>query len=157
LKYAKNLEEGWISRQEKLAELSPSSLKRRRFELEAWVSVEHKSKFSDKKSFSSSASLKVSSPRAVTIGTIEEERAQVAKIIALVNKKSAEIKAKLIAKEDKAPQEEVEEELEISIDELQDTKHENERLADLLTEQILQELLAQETHAANLGKTVRRT
>jgi len=71
-------------------------LQRKRFELEAWVSVERKgSSKSDKKSLSSSASIKISTPRAVVVGTIEEERAQVAKLIALVNKKSDEIKQKL--------------------------------------------------------------
>jgi len=63
-----------------LAELSPRSLCRQRYELESWVSFERLSK------------KKPSSPKAVTgLSTIEEERAQVAKIISLVNRKSNEI------------------------------------------------------------------
>ena len=37
LKFASNLEQGWISRQEKLNALSPSEVKRKRYELEEWV------------------------------------------------------------------------------------------------------------------------
>ena len=37
LKFASNLEQGWISRQEKLNALSPSEVKKKRYELEEWV------------------------------------------------------------------------------------------------------------------------
>ena len=102
LKYALNLEEGWITRQEKLAELSPKSLQKRRFELESWVTLERNGPKSSKKSGSSSASYSKlngnHSPRAVPVGSIEEERTQVARIIDMVNKKSKEIKNKLTPK-----------------------------------------------------------
>ena len=37
LKFANKLESGWISRQEKLNVLSPREVKKKRYELEEWV------------------------------------------------------------------------------------------------------------------------
>lgn len=99
---------------------------------------------------------KTSSPRAVTFGTVEEERAQVAKIISMVNAKSAEIKGKLTKKPEVDQKEE--EELEISIEEDTDDKPaDKEHLAEALAEQILADLLEKETTLQHFTKLLKRT
>jgi orotate phosphoribosyltransferase len=69
-----------------------------------------------------------------TFSTIEEERAQVAQIISLVNRKSAEIKNRLVKPTDLA----AEEELEISIEDEDRPTEEHpankEQLADAVAE-----------------------
>lgn len=85
LRYQENLEKGYINRLEKRQEASPASIQRRRFELEKWVSLERKN----------ASSKAVQHP--INVFDLEEERRLAALIIERVNKKTREIKEKILA------------------------------------------------------------
>lgn len=77
LKYQESLEKGYLNRLEKRQESSPSSIQKKRFELEKWITKER--------------SEVASKNEHINMFDLEHERQEAARIIEKVNQKAKEL------------------------------------------------------------------